>query len=92
MNDLTTALQDADQRIVVSGRDRVELVVVAAGTRYREPLKRLGKRINLIIERVEANLWEFDTVVVSQLAKPPKRRADDRFVDAELLVQTWAFQ
>ena len=41
--------QDAEQGVVVSLADRVELVVVASRARHRQPLERLGDHIDLIV-------------------------------------------
>ena len=50
------AAEDAGQGVVVLLRDRVELVVVAAGAGDREPEERLRRRVDLLVDHVHLEL------------------------------------
>ena len=92
MNNLSTAFQNANQRVVVFGRDCIELVIVAPRTGNGQPLKCLAQRINLIVDSVETDFRELHAVVMPQLAETPERCANDRLVDAEPSVNSRRFQ
>ena len=57
------ALEDAGQRVVIRRRDRVELVVVAAGTAQRQAEERSADRVNLLVDNVHLH---FDRVVFGE--------------------------
>ena len=61
-------------------------MIVAACTGDRRCLKRFRQRVDLVVDDVEADLTQPDTVVVIDLAETIKRRANDRFVDLLLIV------
>ena len=49
-------LEDAGHPVVVGGRDRVELVVVASGTAHREAHEHAADRIHLLVDDVHLHL------------------------------------
>src|SRR5207253_4717758 len=62
-------------------RDRVELVVVAAGAGHSRRQKRLAQGIDLVVEKIVADLPKLDAIVVIDLAEAPEGGADQRLVD-----------
>ncbi len=73
--------QRAVKRVVVRGRDGVELVIVAARTGNGKPLKGFSKSVDLIVHDVRAYLPETNAIVVAQFSQAQKRRSNDRLVD-----------
>ena len=82
----------AVKAVIIAGRNRVELVIVAARTGDGEPLKCLAQGVDLVIDHVCANLPEPDAVVMPQFAHPQKRRPQDRFVDRILRIHARLIQ
>ena len=71
--------QHAEQRVVVLRRDRVELVVVAAGTRHRQPEHRLAEHVDLVVDPVRVLRPRIDRRVL-RLAEPPEPGRRERLV------------
>ena len=70
------AVQDAGQRVVVGGGDRVELVVVAARAPDCLPQKRAAEGVELLIHHVHLKLF-FVLLLEVGVADRQKRRRDD---------------
>ena len=77
---LPRAVQNPVERVVVLGRNRVNLVVVAPGAGNRRPLKRLRQRVNLVVHHVRPQLPKLVAVVVAHLPQPVERRRQHRLV------------
>ena len=66
------AFEDAGQRVVVRRRDRVELVVVAAGAAERQPQEGPADGVDLLVDDVHLHLHR---VVFGQHLGPERREA-----------------
>ena len=80
------------QRIVLTLRDGIELVIVAAGTGDRHRLKRFRKSIDLVVEHFLMNAVELGTVAVPILAHLEEHRSNERFVDLVGCIHAWRFE
>ncbi len=78
----TRTLQKPGQGVVVGRRDRIELMIMAASTRDREPKKRLAEHIDLIVNAKSFFKFHIDRRVLV-FAEIPKPRRDDGFVEAK---------
>ena len=79
------AVEDAGQRVVVGLRDRIELVVVAAGTAERQAQERLADRVDLVVDHVADHL-----LLVGVAAVPgavDEERRGDQPVGVDLLAR-----
>ncbi len=77
----TGAVEDAGQRVVVGGRDRVELVVVAARAAERLAEERAADQVELFVDGVEHQLR---LVLFGQHARTERQEAGRRVaVDAD---------
>ena len=68
-------IQDAEQRVVVGRRDRIELVVVAAGAGDCQALRGLGKHVDLVVDLVGPRLDRIGRRV-QHLPQPVHARGD----------------
>ena len=72
------AAKDAGHRVVVPGRDRVKLVVVAAGARDGQAEERPGRHVDLLIDDVE--LEEHLVALVQRLGAKREETGGDQFL------------
>ena len=86
------ARQGTVKRVIVGGRDGVELVIVTAGTGYRQALKGLSQRVDLVINHVRTNLAETNTIVMAQFSQTQERGSDQRLIDTLLGVDARLFE
>ena len=77
---LSRAAHETGERVVVLGRDGVELVVVTAGAGDGHPEESLGEDVNLIVDAVGLVLSDVHGRVC-RLVEEPVSGADDRFVE-----------
>ena len=84
--------QDTVERVVVFGGDRVQLVIVAAGTGNRQPLKSLGERVDLVVDHVGADFPEGHAVVVTHFPQPEESRPGDGFIQSQPVVDPGLLQ
>ena len=80
---IVAALQEAEEGVVVLGRDRVELVIVAARTGHRQAEERLRHHVDAVVEAVGLVLANVHGRM-DLLAEEPEAGAEDRFVETVL--------
>ena len=76
----STASQHPQKGVIVPGRNRIHLVVMAARAGYRGRLKCLGQGVELVIDDIVTNDVEVDATIVVDLAKPVKSCRESRLV------------
>ena len=67
------AVEDAGEGVVVLLRDRVELVVVAAGTAEREAEERLAHGVDLVVHHVADDLLLVGVAAVPDAVREERR-------------------
>ena len=77
----TRAFEDARERVIIFDRDRIEFVIVTAGTGNRRCQKRFTEHIDLIVGQITLFGPDIDGRMFA-LTEPVKAGAEDRFVRA----------
>ena len=80
--------EEPGQGVIIPGRDRVELVVVAAGTTDGQAEEGLAQDVHLIVDPRGAILAEVDGRM-RPLVEPEKARSQDRLVRAGRWIASW---
>ena len=81
VTDISRTAQDREHCVVVFGRNRVQLVIVAACTGHRRRLECLRQRVDLVVGQVIPQRSQTDTVIVIDFTEAKEASPDDGFVE-----------
>ena len=77
------------QRVIVFLRDRIELVIMAAGTAHRHRQKRFGEGVDLVVDHLLVDAVEVEAAAVAVLAEMKEHRPDLAGIHASCRVGPW---